>query len=115
MLKHILILIKNQHRHNVWVFVELLLVFVLLWYSVDNLLMQGITALQPEGFSLEHVYKVSFAVRPKTSPSYIQYEEGAKRRGQHASPAGTVEGASRRRDGYFCCQLYVALYLCQQQ
>ena len=53
MLKHILKLIWTQRRNNVWVFIELLLVFVLLWRSLDSLLMQGITAFQPEGISVE--------------------------------------------------------------
>ena len=33
MLLHILKLIKTQRRSNTWVFIELLVVFVLLWYA----------------------------------------------------------------------------------
>ena len=36
MLLHILKLIKTQRRSNTWVFIELLVVFVLLWYAVDD-------------------------------------------------------------------------------
>lgn len=83
MFKHILKLIKSQGRSNAWVFVELLIVFVLLWWSVDNCLMQGITALQPEGISVDNVCKVSLAVRPSTSASYIQYPEGSEEVGNN--------------------------------
>lgn len=81
MLKHILKLIWTQRRNNVWVFIELLLVFTLLWRSLDSLLMQGITAFQPEGISVENVYKVTLALRPSTSSSYITYEEGSNEPG----------------------------------
>ena len=81
MLKHILKLIWTQRRNNVWVFIELLLVFVLLWRSLDSLLMQGITAFQPEGVSVENVYKVTLAMRPSTSSSYITYEKGSNEPG----------------------------------
>lgn len=81
MLKHILKLIWTQRRNNVWVFIELLLVFVLLWRSLDSLLMQGATAFQPEGVSVENVYKVTLALRPVTSSSYITYEKGSNEPG----------------------------------
>ena len=82
MLKHILKLIWTQRRNNVWVFIELLLVFTLLWRSLDSLLMQGITAFQPEGISVENVYKVTLALRPSTSSSYITYEQGSNEPGR---------------------------------
>lgn len=81
MLKHILKIIWTQRRNNVWVFIELLLVFVLLWRSLDSLLMQSVTAFQPEGFSVENVYKVTLALRPTTSSSYVTYEEGSNEAG----------------------------------
>lgn len=83
MLKHILKLIKAQGKSNAWVFVELLIVFVLLWWSVDTCLMQVITAFQPEGFSVNNVCKVTVAVRPHTSTSYISYPEGSEETGDN--------------------------------
>lgn len=77
MFKHILKLIKVQGEGNAWVFTELLIVFILLWWSVDMFLMQGVVALQPEGFSVENVCKVTLAARPATSPAYVRYEEGS--------------------------------------
>jgi len=83
MFKHILKLIKAQRKSNAWVFLELLIVFILLWWSVDNCLMQGITAFQPEGFSVDNVCKVTLAVRPHTSASYITYDEGSEEVGKN--------------------------------
>lgn len=83
MFTHILKLIKAQGKSNAWVFAELLIVFILLWWSVDNLLMQGITSLQPEGLSVDNVCKVTLAVRPHTSSSYIQYPEGGGETGDN--------------------------------
>lgn len=77
MLKHILKLINNQRKSSVWVFVELLIVFVLLWRSVDSFLIQGIKSFQEDGLSVENVYKVTLAVRPHTSPSYMANEGGS--------------------------------------
>lgn len=53
MLLHILKLIKTQRRSNTWVFIELLVVFVLLWYAVDRMTMSRITQAQP--LSLIHI------------------------------------------------------------
>lgn len=83
MFKHIFKIIKTQRKSNAWVFVELLIIFILLWCSVDGFLMQGITALQPEGVSVENVCKVTLAVRPQTSASYIQYPEGSEEIGDN--------------------------------
>lgn len=83
MLTHILKLIKAQGKSNAWVFGELMIVFVLLWWSVDNCLMQGVTALQPEGISVENVCKVTLAVRPPTSAAHIAYPEGSEEVGKN--------------------------------
>ena len=82
MLLHILKLIKTQRRSNTWVFIELLVVFVLLWYAVDRMTMSRITQAQPMGYSFEDVYKVTLAVRPSTSTSYIAYEQGSQGAGE---------------------------------
>lgn len=83
MLKHILTLIKAQGKSNAWVFVELMLVFALLWRSVDSLLMQTLSALQPEGISVENVCKLTLGTRPATSPSYVDYPEGSDEAGRN--------------------------------
>lgn len=82
MLLHILKLIKTQRRSNTWVFIELLVVFVLLWYAVDRMMMNRITQAQPMEYSFENVYKVTLAVRPSSSASYIAYEKGSQEAGE---------------------------------
>ena len=82
MLLHILKLIKTQRRSNTWVFIELLVVFVLLWYAVDRMMMNRITQAQPMEYSFENVYKVTLAVRPSSSASFIAYEKGSQGAGE---------------------------------
>lgn len=82
MLLHILKLIKTQRRSNTWVFIELLVVFVLLWYAVDRMMMNRITQAQPMEYSFENVYKVTLAVRPSNSASFIAYEKGSQGAGE---------------------------------
>lgn len=43
MIKHILKLIWNQRRANVWLFLELLLVTAILWVMLDALLVDTYT------------------------------------------------------------------------
>ena len=50
MIKHILKLIWNQRRANVWLFLELLLVTAILWVMLDALLVDTYTYHQPTGF-----------------------------------------------------------------
>ena len=35
MVKHILTIIKNQRKNYLWILIELLVVFICLWYIVD--------------------------------------------------------------------------------
>ena len=60
MIKSILTQIWNQRRLNGWIFAELLIVFVLLWYCLDMLYAFAYAERQPKGYDLEHVYKSYF-------------------------------------------------------
>ena len=64
MIKSILTQIWNQRRSNSWLFAELLIVFVLLWYCLDMLYAFAYAERQPKGYDLEHVYKVSISTNP---------------------------------------------------
>ena len=110
MLLHILKLIKTQRRSNTWVFIELLVVFVLLWYAVDRMMMNRITQAQPMEYSFENVYKVTLAVRPSSSASYIAYEKGSQEAGEdfmriirqlEAHPDVQVVGGERGFDALY--------------
>ena len=52
--------IRNEWRANLWLGVELLVVFAVLWYLVDWSYVTLRTWLQPMGFDTEHCYNLSF-------------------------------------------------------
>lgn len=61
-----------------WILVELLVVFVILWFMMYYFVAQGMLTRMPVGFKLDHVYNVTLAIRPSDSPSFIAYEEGSE-------------------------------------
>ena len=63
MIKNILTQIWNQRRTNSWLFAELVIVFVLLWFCVDVLYGLAYARFQPKGYDQEHVYKVTVKSR----------------------------------------------------
>ncbi|WP_291529154.1 ABC transporter permease [Bacteroides sp. UBA939] len=64
MIKSILTQIWNQRRANGWLFAELLIVFVLLWYCLDILYGFAYAENQSKGYNLEHVYKIRLSSNP---------------------------------------------------
>ncbi len=50
----------NQWRSNVWLVVELLIVSVVMWYIIDFLTIMIKPMTEPNGFDIEHCYKISF-------------------------------------------------------
>ncbi len=52
--------IRNERRANLWLAVELLVVFAVMWYLVDWTYVTVRTYLQPMGFDTEHCYELSF-------------------------------------------------------
>ncbi len=68
MIKSIFKRIWNQRRGNAWIFSELLIVFVLLWYATDFLFVYAQSASEPKGYSTEHVYHVSISANPNLTP-----------------------------------------------
>ena len=69
MIKHILKLIWNQRRANVWLFLEILLVTAILWVMLDALLVDTYTYHQPTGFDIENVYEVKLAKKALSTDS----------------------------------------------
>lgn len=64
MIYSILHQIWNQRRSNGWLFAELLIVFILMWYCVDVLYGFTHAERQPKGYDLENVYKVNISYNP---------------------------------------------------
>ena len=52
--------LRNERRANLWLGVELLVVFAVMWYLVDWTYVTVRTWLQPMGFNTEHCYNLSF-------------------------------------------------------
>ncbi len=80
MVIHLLKLIRSRLGGSCWILVELLVVFVILWFMMYYFVAQGMLTRMPVGFKLDHVYNVTLAIRPSDSPSFIAYEEGARSR-----------------------------------
>lgn len=78
MVIHLLKLIRSRLGGSCWILVELLVVFVILWFMMYYFVAQGMLARMPVGFKLDHVYNVTLAIRPSDSPSFIAYEEGSE-------------------------------------
>ena len=70
MFSHILKLVINQWRGNLWILAELFISFICIW-QVGNVFSSLLShKLRDTGFDLEHVYRVTTAIREKDSPSY---------------------------------------------
>ncbi len=74
MIRHLLRLIWNQRRQNGWLWAELLLVSVFLWFLVDYLYVTGRTRMAPLGFDIEHTYKIGFGDLADSAPDYLPKE-----------------------------------------
>lgn len=60
--------IKNEHRSNLLLWAELLLVFVVLWYIVDVIYVTARVYLMPLGFDIENTYLLTMErLTPKSA------------------------------------------------
>nr|WP_302830729.1 FtsX-like permease family protein [uncultured Bacteroides sp.] len=69
-MKNILIQIKNEWRSSLFLFTELLLVFVVLWYIVDWTLVTFRVYNIPMGFDTEHCYNITVGRLTSQSAAY---------------------------------------------
>ena len=69
-MKNILVQIKNEWRSSLFLFTELLLVFVVLWYLVDWALVTLRVYSAPMGFDTEHCYNVTVSKLTPKSAAY---------------------------------------------
>ncbi len=54
----------NQRHANVWVWVELVVVLVLLWYSIDLVYNYEVAARQSKGYDTENVFDIQLNIKP---------------------------------------------------
>jgi ABC-type antimicrobial peptide transport system, permease component len=71
MIKMILTQIWNKRRSNAWLFVELLMVFCLLWYIVDYFFVLEYNKNIPESRSIDHTWQLTLNELPDTDPQYM--------------------------------------------
>lgn len=65
MIKSIFRQIWNQRRANSWVWVELVVVTVLLWYGVDLVYNYEAAATQPKGYDTDNVFDITLNAKPQ--------------------------------------------------
>ena len=68
MVTHLLKLIRSRLGGSCWILVELLVVFVILWFMMYYFVAQGMLTRMPVGFKLDHVYNGRPTV-PRSSPT----------------------------------------------
>ena len=72
MIKQLLKQIWTQRTMNVWIWLELVIVFICLSYLVDYFYSTATTYYSPLGFDITHVYKVELDDVPTNSNSYLK-------------------------------------------
>ncbi len=64
MIKSLFRQIWNQRHSNAWVWIELIVVLVLLWYAVDLVYNFEAAARQPKGYDTENVFDIQLNIKP---------------------------------------------------
>jgi len=63
--------IWNERRSNLWIWIELLIVSVVLWFVVDTSYVELHTYFEPRGFDISNTYLISVGTKNPQSPEYI--------------------------------------------
>lgn len=64
--------IWNERRSNAWMWTELLLVSVVMWFIVDTMYVKLHTYFEPRGFDISNTYWIRVGTLTANSPEYIQ-------------------------------------------
>lgn len=111
MIRHLMIMIWNQRRSNVWLFLELALVVCLLWGLLDSFLVDEYTYRRPLGMDIERVYRINLGRVAESSPAFLPDSlRGTDGRGRFASSLG-VGGASAGGRGHVRVGLWLPIPL----
>lgn len=78
MIKQIIKIIWNERSANGWLFLELVLIFSVLWFCADFLWDIGKKYVYSPGFDIAHVYNVSLGTYPESLTSKIGKEDKDK-------------------------------------
>jgi hypothetical protein len=91
MLKSIFKQLWNRKRSNTWVFLELLLVFCLVWYTVNYFFGVAFNYSLPDGRNTDHTWQVALAEYPSVHTSYRPEENtGEAREANYARILRTI-------------------------
>ncbi|WP_029906580.1 ABC transporter permease [Prevotella sp. 10(H)] len=63
MILHTLKIIWTEKKVNIWILVELFLVFCILWFCVDYMYFFVKKYFESEGFDIEHVYSINLGIK----------------------------------------------------
>ena len=74
--------IWNERRSNGWLWSELLIVFVVLWYVVDRTYVTARTYYEPVGFDITDTYYLELSLKNEKSNSYLSKEQKSTSLGQ---------------------------------
>lgn len=77
MVQHILKIIWKERKINSWILLELILIFCVLWFCVDYMYFIASQRLPPNGFDIEHTYRLHMGMKEEGSEiiSSGTYEE----------------------------------------
>ncbi len=82
MIKNLLKQIWNERKSNIWLWAELLCVFVFLWYIVDTTYVTAKVFYEPVGFDITDTYMISFSSKTSKSPEFIHPEQKTTKGGE---------------------------------
>lgn len=75
MIIHLLKQIWNEKRSNIWLWAELLVVCVFMWYVVDSIYTTAVTYYEPVGFDITDTYLIELNTKTEKSSTYIHPQD----------------------------------------
>lgn len=63
MILHTLKIIWTERKVNIWILIELILVFCIMWFCVDYIYFLAKKYIEPEGFDIEQVYAINLGIK----------------------------------------------------
>lgn len=78
MIKLIVKQIWNQREKNVWIILELFIVFIVLWYVVDFFSFIEINVISSAGTSIQNIHCVKLSIYKEDAPNLLPMKMVAK-------------------------------------
>lgn len=80
MIKQIFKIIWVERKTNVWILLELILVFCILWFCCDYMFFTVKRYFQPQGFDIEHTYRINISTKDEGKEILNSDDEEAKKK-----------------------------------